>query len=196
MDSWWTKQGQQYSIGKAYKKIKNQGSKVVWDSIIWNRLSFPKHRFTWWLAMLERLQAKQRLMMFGVCTNNLCCLCSKEIETHHHLFYECPVTVEVWKKACAWLGVKQNFCNMQQLVYWTKRGRAGSAVKTQVFAAMAAAVLYNIWHARNQVYWKQNTLTGEQIYRKVQSFILIKCRVLYSCKLKCGDKTWIDSLYS
>uniref|UniRef100_A0A803N1G9 Uncharacterized protein n=1 Tax=Chenopodium quinoa TaxID=63459 RepID=A0A803N1G9_CHEQI len=42
---WWPQHGQEFSIARAYKAITEQGQRVKWDSVVWNRLSIPKHRF-------------------------------------------------------------------------------------------------------------------------------------------------------
>ncbi|KAL2893086.1 hypothetical protein RDABS01_008995 [Bienertia sinuspersici] len=76
---------------KAYKTIIKVGTKVPWDSIVWNKITVPKHRFLLWLVVLNMLQVKQRLCRHGVCEDDLCCICSRQEETHKHIFFECEL---------------------------------------------------------------------------------------------------------
>ncbi|XP_021860867.2 uncharacterized protein [Spinacia oleracea] len=53
---------QKYSIKKAYcKLILPVAEKVYWASAVWSRLAQAKHIFITWLAILERLNTKDRL---------------------------------------------------------------------------------------------------------------------------------------
>lgn len=72
--------------------------KVAWAIGIWNRMSFPKHRFIAWLGIQNRLRTKDILLHFGVCPDNLCCLCGIEVETHIHLFFECEFSKQLLAK--------------------------------------------------------------------------------------------------
>ena len=51
-----------YSVKAVYEKMKGEQPKKEWGKCIWNRLSFPKHKFVFWLAIQKKLQTTARLV--------------------------------------------------------------------------------------------------------------------------------------
>ncbi|XP_013595119.1 PREDICTED: uncharacterized protein LOC106303381 [Brassica oleracea var. oleracea] len=46
---------------------------------------------------LRKLPTRDRLRRWGLIVPHDCVLCSSGIETHHHLFFECPYSSSTWK---------------------------------------------------------------------------------------------------
>ncbi|XP_062100738.1 uncharacterized protein LOC133806659 [Humulus lupulus] len=59
-----------YKIAKGYKALVIQYQKVSWYREVWNRAIVPRYRFILWLALLDRLQLKDRLFRFNIASDN------------------------------------------------------------------------------------------------------------------------------
>lgn len=62
---------------------------VTWHSTVWFKEEVPRCTFITWLAMLERLPTRDRLIPWGLTVPNCCVLCNGGVESHSHLFFEC-----------------------------------------------------------------------------------------------------------
>ncbi|KAL2904550.1 LINE-1 retrotransposable element ORF2 protein [Bienertia sinuspersici] len=55
-----------YSVKKVYQIMKGETEKVQWCRNVWERWSIPKHSFSSWLAIQDKLRTKARLVQFGI----------------------------------------------------------------------------------------------------------------------------------
>ncbi|XP_074318594.1 uncharacterized protein LOC141655410 [Silene latifolia] len=85
----WTLQPKGYSMNSGYQHIRFKFPEVSWHKCIWNKWRVPKHSFINWIIIREALPLKDRLVQYGVCTDDRCCICSIHAETHTHLFQQC-----------------------------------------------------------------------------------------------------------
>ncbi|XP_039036060.1 uncharacterized protein LOC120172731 [Hibiscus syriacus] len=69
--------------------------KVNWHKLIWFPAHIPKFSLISWMVILEWLPTKDRLVRFGLATDNVCGLCGFGIESRDHLFAECSFAKEV-----------------------------------------------------------------------------------------------------
>lgn len=192
--AWWPHGNQRYSIARGYKTMQRQDANVEWASIVWNRKSFPKHSFVWWLTKLQRLQVKQRLHKFGISEDDLCCCCNVEVETHQHLFHDCNAAVQVWEAVAHWLQMKICWQSMDKLIWWCKRSRRQTKLQNQVVKIVCAAVIYNIWRARNERYWQQKNQSVDSIVSRIKNFVGQRCKLVNVHKLKSSDRDWLYKL--
>ncbi|KAF4363390.1 hypothetical protein G4B88_002137 [Cannabis sativa] len=58
-----------YSIRLGYDVLSTREENVSWYGQVWGRFNIRKHRIIFWLAILERLQTKDKLFCFKVCTD-------------------------------------------------------------------------------------------------------------------------------
>ncbi|XP_062104537.1 uncharacterized protein LOC133815748 [Humulus lupulus] len=78
-----------YTIKNGYHLLCAVSKRAQWCSEVWSRLNIPKHSFILWMAMLDRLKTKQRLMRFQMVNNSVCLLCDVHDESIAHLFFDC-----------------------------------------------------------------------------------------------------------
>ncbi|XP_056685717.1 uncharacterized protein [Spinacia oleracea] len=106
----------------AYCKLVSPAvNKVYWVNAIWGRLAQPKHRFISWLAILERLDTKDRLKLFGVSVDDICLLCGLEVENYSHLFFGCQYSSRCWNQIAGFLHISTNIRSLPQLIKWIHR---------------------------------------------------------------------------
>ncbi|XP_039004068.1 uncharacterized protein LOC120131027 [Hibiscus syriacus] len=69
-----------------------RAEKVSWHRIIWFPAHILKFSLIVWMATLDRLPTRDRLIRFGLVLDNGCVLCGSGIESCDHLFADCSFT--------------------------------------------------------------------------------------------------------
>lgn len=80
-----------FSIASLWEKLRTH---FQWSHLVWFPAHIPKCSVITWLAILNRLSTKDRLVIFGIKTSSYCSLCTGS-ESHDHLFFNCPILVVV-----------------------------------------------------------------------------------------------------
>lgn len=142
----------EYSIHDVYKKMIEVHPAVPWHGFVWSRINVPKHRFLWWLMMLDRLNTADRLNNVGVIDDPACLLCGNERETHNHLFFSCPFSKVVIRSCVRWLNLSCQDRSIQGLILMVNNS-GGYKFRRQVKSVVICATAYQIWWARNDVLW-------------------------------------------
>ncbi|RAL44690.1 hypothetical protein DM860_003449 [Cuscuta australis] len=119
----------EYETQLGYKWLMGEANAYPEFSIVWNRLTIPKHQVLMWLGWKNRISTKVRLQRFlNIVTG--CVLCSNGVEDKEK-----------------WIGVQWKAKNDADLK------RASESVKgrrkRQIMIAGFAVVCYAVWKARN-----------------------------------------------
>ncbi|XP_048493280.1 uncharacterized protein LOC125493801 [Beta vulgaris subsp. vulgaris] len=164
---------QQFSIQECYKKLTGENEKVNWSKFVWNRLTLPKHRFICWLVMKERLNIALRLRNMGITDDPLCRLCGIEDETHLHLFFNCPFSLEVCKSISKWMQFElfgDSIDSSCRKVLTSRRSR----FQKQSLLAVLGAAIYFIWLARNDAVWNSKIDIIRHNVHRIQKVCVIR----------------------
>lgn len=94
-----------YKINDLYKMMMDDDTSAPWAKVVWNRMSVPKHKFIMWLGVQDRLQTKGRLHKFGVCQDDICCICGLVAEIGKYLFFECSYSTQLIQVLMRWIGI-------------------------------------------------------------------------------------------
>ena len=73
-------------------------------SIIWKPWAPGKMKLFSWLLHLNRLWCNDRLQRHSWENGYFCQLCLRNLESSYHLFWECPLSLQVWTQASTWKG--------------------------------------------------------------------------------------------
>ena len=123
---------------------------MPWYKLIWFPLAIPKCGFFLWLACLGRLGTQDRLHLD--IPNLLCLLCNGCIESHDHLFFQCPFTKKTWDS----VALKCKISPTSLLLPWEDRvirmvGLCSSKSFSSTIRKLCfAATIYKIWNERNR----------------------------------------------
>ncbi|XP_074360957.1 uncharacterized protein LOC141701195 [Apium graveolens] len=77
-------------ITNIWDSVRASNALVPWSDFVWNSFSVPKCSFITWLAILNRLLSKDRMVSFGMQVDPVCILCYNDCESIHHIFSNCP----------------------------------------------------------------------------------------------------------
>ncbi|XP_056695649.1 uncharacterized protein [Spinacia oleracea] len=141
-----------YSIKLAYNSLLPVNARQPWATVIWDRLGVPKHRFITWLAMLDRLNTKEKLMKIGVTDDNLCLLCGTVVENQNHLFFSCEYSSKCWDNVSKWLGIAPATSDLHKLIHWVQKRKISKFRKGVIITGILCTV-YHIWKERNNALW-------------------------------------------
>ena len=136
---------------------------------------YPEQLFFLWLAVKEKLGTHDRL--FHPAPGVLCLFCGVCLETHAHLFFECPVTKQIWIRILH----KGNFSTpdlpWQELVSWMAvhwHGSFGSVIKKLCLAIS----VYHLWKERNARFHTNSTTSIEEVFCSIAEQVRMKLLTL------------------
>ena len=189
----WSFQGKPvYKIKTGYKWLMG-GSKVPWDRVIWARASIPRHAFIAWVYVQRRLPTKVRLNKYIHRNDLQCTLCYNAAEDDNHLFAECPYAMEVWNSLLQWwpLPFKTHQLTLESMTASILRSKAPKAHK-QITSAIYAAAIYFIWQARNQLLFKNRSISAQATVISIKE--QIRHRILFLSTLSSSYSKLVDVL--
>ncbi|KAE8724396.1 hypothetical protein F3Y22_tig00010533pilonHSYRG00293 [Hibiscus syriacus] len=86
------------SVGQIWREIWVRKEKVIWERLVWHPTHVPKHSTITWMAALDRLPTKDRLIAFGLQVDDLYVIYRCEKETRDHLFFQCVFSKQIWEE--------------------------------------------------------------------------------------------------
>ncbi|KAL1191756.1 putative ribonuclease H protein [Cardamine amara subsp. amara] len=151
-----------FSTKIAWDQLRSPAPKVTWAKIVWFKGSIPKQAFHFWIANMDRLPVRARLVSWGMNISHLCCLCNLETETRDHLFLHCEVADQLWNLVLGRLGLPTFiFHNWSALVAWLSSRSSGTSPKLKLMAAQGT--VYYLWRERNNRLFKSTSIPASVI---------------------------------
>ncbi|XP_020251372.1 uncharacterized protein LOC109828828 [Asparagus officinalis] len=179
-------------LSKLYSAISPVSNKVNWYLTVWDTLIYPKHSFILWLAVLNRLLTREKLLKRGIIQSDHCCLCSDNVqESRNHLFFDCLFSKAVWNNIMDWLKFKWRACDWDILMDWYTCRLRGKGFKQSLKRLALANTVYRIWRERNDRIFNKGIKNIDQITKKIKLDIMIM--ILNSSCLE-ENKQWLLSL--
>jgi hypothetical protein len=149
---------------------------------LWDSIAQLKVVIFCWKLVLHRLPTRRNLVtrgMFDVNSSSCCVWCPLIDESESHLFFTCPVAVEVWTAVWAWLGfvtvVPGNAIQSFESFGVPFRNK----LRIKGLNLIWQTVVWSIWLARNSLIFEGVKMEGHQImdaikHRSFQWFIARK----------------------
>ncbi|KAL4577539.1 hypothetical protein LXL04_013648 [Taraxacum kok-saghyz] len=117
-----------------------------------------------------------------------CPLCAIEVETMEHLFFNCPVAIDVWALVVWWLSVQPvNVRDIGGLFDWLDSTNL-NAKKRKVTEAVVATTLWMLWRYRNDVVYEGKMIRKSFIFDYVREFSFM----WVSSRQKCFVVNWTN----
>lgn len=137
-----------FSSKTTWNFIREPAPLVSWSKLVWFK-HIPRCSFVCWMAMLNRLPTKDRLISWGMTVPPVCSLCSLNPESHDHLFFSCPYSVAVWTHFSGWMFSippvsLASVAHITEQAHIVSRSGAQSIIKL-----LMQVVIYNLWKERN-----------------------------------------------
>ncbi|XP_035835822.1 uncharacterized protein LOC118484041 [Helianthus annuus] len=150
---------QSYSASAVWDTVRLHGNKVPWVEIVWFANCIPRHAFLAWLICKKKLKTQDKLKQWDVGSatnlNLLCCpLCCSEPDSHEHLFFECPFSMQVWSSIKSMAGIQLGSDKWEEIMDWLISVPAKKSMRSVIGRLLLAATAYFIWQERNQRLFK------------------------------------------
>ena len=95
-----------FSIRQAYSDMHNVGDIAKWHKLMWFSQNIPKHAFILWLAVKMKLLTQDKIRKWGNYDLMVCILCYSDMDSHDHLFFNCPFASKLWCRVMQKLKMK------------------------------------------------------------------------------------------
>lgn len=166
--TWKSQKNGVFTVNSAWKNMTTNQDRVPWHSIVWFPGQIPRHSFVTWLALLGRLNTKDKLIKWGVINSNVCSLCNQKAEDIEHLFFDCCFSAHIWDKVLRSNDEsRQKFCWRREVSYLCRRAK-GKSAKAKLRKLWFNATVYHIWVARNNIIFNQGTIDADKIFSKIE----------------------------
>ncbi|XP_039007845.1 uncharacterized protein LOC120135683 [Hibiscus syriacus] len=138
------------STRQIWEDLRIVAPKVAWHHLVWFSGRIPKHNIILWMAILDRLPTRVRLMRMGlVIENDRCLFCDLVPETRNHIFFECDYAKSLWKAILLLCGVNRRVSHWEGELSWAAHFLKGKSLLTRVFKLPLTSYVYVIWRERN-----------------------------------------------
>ncbi|XP_077223482.1 uncharacterized protein LOC143857094 [Tasmannia lanceolata] len=156
----------------AWNSSRNEHQKVNWASTVWCKGHIPKHSFTTWQALHNRLATMDRLLFLGMSRDTSCLLCGSDGESVDHLFFRCGYSDRICRSILRQFNYRRNLKNsVLKEEEWI---RSHFKKKEQCASAMRiafGAIIYSVWRERNARLHGDPHTHKQSILRKIISII-------------------------
>ncbi|XP_038990693.1 uncharacterized protein LOC120113695 [Hibiscus syriacus] len=160
-----------------WDKVRICRDKVRWHKIIWFPAHIPKFSLISWMAILDRLSTKDRLIRFGLTMDADCVVCGTGLESRDHLFADCPFSREVWNAVLSSCGFRSVMLNWDDRLNWLIDNLRGNSLRVRILKLAWTAFLYYIWEERNYRSFRGLSRSVDCIVNRIRESVKIK---LYS----------------
>lgn len=94
-----------------------------------------------WLSCQDRLATKERLVRFGMLSNDMCNFCygTKNLQ---HLQFDCRDMAQVWKHILTWLQLAHDPNEWTHELAWMMHASKSKSWRAKVLKATFAEIIY------------------------------------------------------
>ncbi|XP_019257768.1 PREDICTED: uncharacterized protein LOC109235982 [Nicotiana attenuata] len=160
------------TITNIYKMLRNDQQKVPWRKLICNNGGMPKWNFILYMAILGKLNTRDRLARWEVTNELLCPMCNVEEESVEHLFFKCTFAAAIWSKILHWMGVNRQTMKWSQEIEWACSNAKSRSANAEIYRIAIAGCVYHVWQERNHRIFRA---------KQKQAGILIKQTIQMIC---------------
>ena len=156
----------QFSTSHTWNHLRNPSPKVPWFRLVWFPGNIPRQSFITWLAILNRLSTHDRIFKFT--PGPLACVfCHKGMESHDHLFFQCPFSSFVWQGILRRLGIDHPVTTWEVLVDWAARVWKGKNPAHIIPKMAFGSAIYHLWRERNARSFKLEAKPKEKVLQNI-----------------------------
>ncbi|XP_039023343.1 uncharacterized protein LOC120155962 [Hibiscus syriacus] len=156
----------QYKVNEVWKVIRRKYERESWAGLIWFPLHIPRFAMITWFALFDRLPTRDRLLKLGLVVASECVLCSSDLETRDHLFFNCVFSKEVWGGILQICNLSRSVGGWSQEVLWAVAELKGRSLIITLLKLAGNAYVYRILNERNcRVFGGSRSTVGDLICR-------------------------------
>lgn len=158
-----------FSSFAMWNHMNNQSPSFPWSKSVWFKGMIPKHSFVSWLASHNKLLTRDRMSRWKISVSQQCFLCNNENECRQHIFFDYPLSKEVWQFFYSKLQLSPPLV-FDEGLRWIKDRTRDSNVNLILRLAYQAS-LYTIWKERNSRLHSQVSRPAASLIAEIQGLI-------------------------
>jgi hypothetical protein len=136
-----------------------------------------------WLYFKDRLSTKSNLFHKHVKDDSVCQRCNHPVEDRHHVFFDCPLSKEVWSSTGLSL-----LSTAEDVEVWSLPPPSDQDPKT--WPSILQAILWRLWDARNAAIFRSKRLSARNVLSKVCDDLAIWESRFASASMVPGLRQW------
>ena len=191
-DRWrWSLEGSgEFSVSSVRKAIDDIRLPIVSSKTRWIKEVPIKVNIHAWKVRLDGLPTRLNLSRRGIDISSILCPnCGVVTESARHIFFECSVAKDNFRKICLWWNVNfMEICSFDEWVSWFNNTRL-SAKHKRLLEGVCFGLWWRIWAYRNKMVFDEEHPSKAAIFEDVVSFsfywIRSRCKASFS---------WVDWL--
>uniref|UniRef100_A0A803NTK6 Reverse transcriptase zinc-binding domain-containing protein n=1 Tax=Cannabis sativa TaxID=3483 RepID=A0A803NTK6_CANSA len=177
-----------FSIRQAYDYLISKETSFDSKKAVWCKLSRPKHRFIMWQMVHSNLLTRDNLVKKHVSIDSAYCpVCEWDLESHEHLFFECPFSWRVMQNIKKWLGDWLWPNSFQLLLEWIQ-GKRPRSLLMEIYYATLASAIYGIWINWNLCVFEGKCIAPLYIDRSIKENLKTRLSLIQDRKLSSFER--------
>ncbi|XP_058207798.1 uncharacterized protein LOC131320907 [Rhododendron vialii] len=152
-----------YSVHSAWEAIRTKLPIQQWTKIVWFSRNIPRWAFILWLAIQHKPSTKDRLFSWGMNVPVDCVFCATGLESHHHLFFHCPVSCSVWHTVWCKSSNSQVPHLLADVIAWYVQNVQSNSFQSVILKAALASTVYSLWLERNKRVFQHQALPQDRL---------------------------------
>ena len=165
-----------FSVASAWEAIREHHIVVEWASVLWHKDSIPRCSIIAWLVCRNRLNTKDRLLKWGVVTEDSCILCGMFGETRDHLFFHCDYSTYIWKDVIHKCNFQYRSLSWNEELQYVIECCQGRTLGARILRVAFCATIYCLWQERNKRIFQHCNCSSDNVIRDIEGYICAKAR--------------------
>ncbi|XP_021979869.1 uncharacterized protein LOC110875992 [Helianthus annuus] len=129
--------------------------------------------------MRQKLMTQDKILHWNHTRNNnmnmICCLlCYEDIDSHHHLFFECKFSAQIWDRVRIEAGMRNVEPKWSAIVDWLRHRARSKSAANLICRLIVAASAYAIWRERNNRFFKNHARPPENVCDSIFDMVRYK----------------------
>jgi len=140
-------------------------------STVWMKLAPPKVEFFMWLALLGRLNTRQRFHDRGIlqAEQSTCTFCALQPESIDHVLLSCTYSQQIWRSFASEMGQSLIFPASFKQHYESWMGLSWkNGLRKKLWASTFFAVAWTIWLTRNEILFQNQIFNHMAICQSIK----------------------------
>ena len=155
----------EFTIKSAWEAIRRSYPSSSWSKLIWFHGNIPRAAFILWLAIKGKLSTNDRSHNPQV--DPCCLLCNDALESHHHLFFECPMSLQIGHGILQKANMNVPQLPWEDLIEWLSSNWKGTTLFVRILKLSLYSTVYSIWQERNTRLHENRSRNAETITQMI-----------------------------
>ncbi|KAE8690595.1 hypothetical protein F3Y22_tig00110893pilonHSYRG00037 [Hibiscus syriacus] len=155
-----------------WEELRSPAPKVAWHHMVWFSGRIPKHTIIVWMAILNRLPTRVRLLRMGLAIESDSCLfCGNKAETRDHLFFECHFAKDLWSSILDLCCIPRVACSWEGELAWASLLLKGNSLIVKILKLAWTGHVYSVWKERNSRLFGNRARSKEELLGDIKEAI-------------------------